>query len=360
MKAADIVEFRAVNKLFGGVAAVTDVDLAIKRGEFFSLLGPSGCGKTTLLRMLAGFESPTKGRIFLEGVEIQDTVVHKRPIRMVFQNYALFPHLSVNRNVAYGLRRARFGRDELQAIVQQALEQVELTQYGDRLPSQLSGGQKQRVALARALVCKPKLLLLDEPLAALDKKLREQMQIELRTLQRSLGLTFVFVTHDQEEALNLSDRIAVMDAGRIVQVAAPSELYERPSNSYVGSFIGSMNFVSCSLSESGVAVKVDAGALGSFEIDRTQISAESGESRLAIRPEKIVLHWSKPACRSIEGNLGTQAYFGDRSHYFVHVVGIDRPLIVAVQHAQRQLMRAGNSQQVWLEIPENSFVVYRG
>ncbi|MEM7667841.1 MAG: ABC transporter ATP-binding protein, partial [Pseudomonadota bacterium] len=236
------ISIQNVSKSFGLVRAVEDVSIDIGHGEFFSLLGSSGCGKTTLLRMLAGFEGATSGEIYIDGQPMSAVPPHHRPVNMVFQSYAIFPHLNVRDNIAYGLRKQKLSRDERNGRVDELLELIKLPGYGDRRANQLSGGQRQRVALARALILRPKVLLLDEPLGALDKQLREQMQIELRALQRAVGITFVFVTHDQEEALTLSDRIAVMSGGEVLQMDTPHMLYERPSSREVASFIGTMNF----------------------------------------------------------------------------------------------------------------------
>ncbi len=252
-----------VSKRFAEVTAVDAANIAIARGEFFSLLGPSGCGKTTLLRMIAGFEFPDEGAILIDGADVTDAPPNRRPTNMVFQSYAIFPHLNVFDNIAYGLRRERLARAALNARAEEALAMIKLEGFGARKADQLSGGQRQRVALARALVCRPKVLLLDEPLGALDKRLREAMQIELRQLQKAVGITFVFVTHDQEEALSMSDRIAVMSGGRVLQIAAPRTLYEAPSCREVADFIGTMNFFEGVVAAvEGGGIVVDAGAAG--------------------------------------------------------------------------------------------------
>ena len=240
-KRAPLVQFQAVSKRFGGFVAVDQVSLDIFEGEFFALLGPSGCGKTTLLRMLAGFEQPSAGRILLEGADISDVPAYRRPVNMMFQSYALFPHMTVAGNVAFGLRQDGLSKQAIATRVDEMLALVKLEQFGGRKPHQLSGGQRQRVALARALAKQPRVLLLDEPLSALDRKLREDTRFELVELQRKLGLTFVIVTHDQEEAMVLADRIGVMNAGRLEQVAAPSVVYEQPNSRWVASFIGDIN-----------------------------------------------------------------------------------------------------------------------
>src|SRR6266850_4620549 len=241
-RAAADVRLERIEKSFDGkTRAVDRVDLAISAGEFFALLGPSGCGKTTTLRMIAGFEEPDAGRIFVGSEDITDTPVHRRDMGMIFQSYALFPHRTVAENVAFGLRMRGLGKSEIKVRVTQALRQVALEGYEDRRPAQLSGGQQQRVALARAIVIRPRVLLCDEPLAALDRKLRQSMQVELKQLQQQLGVTLIFVTHDQEEAMTVSDRIAVMNAGRIDQIGSPSEIYNRPRTRFVADFIGEIN-----------------------------------------------------------------------------------------------------------------------
>jgi ABC-type Fe3+/spermidine/putrescine transport system ATPase subunit len=321
-----------VTKRFGSVVAVDDADLTIGRGEFFSLLGPSGCGKTTLLRMIAGFEYPDAGDIFVEDQRITDTPPNLRPSNMVFQSYAIFPHLDVFDNIAYGLRKARLTRDELRRRVDEALAMVRLEGFGMREADQLSGGQRQRVALARALVRRPKVLLLDEPLGALDKRLREAMQIELRQLQKSVGVTFVFVTHDQEEALSMSDRIAVMSGGRILQVASPRELYEQPNCREVADFIGEMNFFA-----PGEIVTADHA--GSAAV-------------LAVRPEKISMSRESGA---VKGTVSSAAYLGERSHYGVTVEGRVEPVAVAAQNTTRGGFAVGDA--VWLSWDADGAVV---
>src|SRR5690348_11358446 len=246
-----LVRFERVSKRFGALAAVDDLTLDIAQNEFFALLGPSGCGKTTLLRMLAGFEMPSAGRILLDGSDIAAVPPHRRPVNMMFQSYALFPHLNVESNVGFGLRQENVSRKEIAARVDEMLALVRLTGYGKRRIGQLSGGQKQRIALARALIKKPRVLLLDEPLAALDKKLRGETQFELKELQRKLGTTFIIVTHDQDEAMTLADRIAVMNAGKLAQVADPVEIYERPKSRWVADFIGDVSLVEGRAGEDG-------------------------------------------------------------------------------------------------------------
>jgi spermidine/putrescine ABC transporter ATP-binding subunit len=280
------VRFDNVTKHYQNVVAIKALNLDIPRGTFFSLLGPSGCGKTTTLRMIAGFEHPTQGEIFIRGERVTDIPPYRRNFGMVFQNYALFPHMSVAQNVAFGLKMRKLRRDEIVKRVRETLDLVKLNGFEDRYPKQLSGGQQQRVALARALVIHPTVLLLDESLSALDKMLREEMQVELRELQRKLGITAVFVTHDQEEALTMSDHVAVMRAGVVEQVGTPSEIYESPRTEFVAGFLGNSNFVD------GVVVNSSAdGAridIGGAQIRIDGCTASTGERvRLALRPEKI-------------------------------------------------------------------------
>ena len=276
-----------LTKHFGSVVAVDSVDLDIPAGGFFSLLGPSGCGKTTTLRMIAGFETPTSGRVLLDGHDIARTPPSKRPVNTVFQSYALFPHLRVFDNVAFGLRRAGVAKDAVRRRVAEALELVQLAEYARRKPGQLSGGQQQRVALARALVLKPAVLLLDEPLGALDAKLRRQLQVELKQLQHQVGITFVYVTHDQEEALTMSDRIAVINRGRIEQAASPQDLYEEPANAFVADFLGVSNLMDATVTgPSGPGVQVQLSDSFSVEVHRGDVEIR-GPAKVVIRPERI-------------------------------------------------------------------------
>ena len=285
----DILQLRSLRKTFpGGVTAVDDISLDIREGEFITLLGPSGCGKTTTLRMIAGFEKPDEGRVFLGGGDITETPPYRRNVNTVFQDYALFPHLTIRDNVAYGLKRSNLGKDEIVRQTDDALARVELSDKAALRPHMLSGGQKQRVALARALVCNPKVLLLDEPLSALDAKLREAMQVELKTLHETIGLTFILVTHDQNEAMVMSDRVVIMEKGRIVQIGLPSELYERPVNAYVADFIGTSNFVEGVVSDvDGRSVSVRVGG-DRITIADTPGTHKAGDSvTLCARPEKM-------------------------------------------------------------------------
>jgi ABC-type Fe3+/spermidine/putrescine transport system ATPase subunit len=321
---APIVRIEGATKRFGAVVAVDNVDLEIARGELFALLGGSGCGKSTLLRLLAGLETPDSGRILIDGEDMTGVPPHRRPVNMMFQSYALFPHMDVAANVGYGLRRDGTPKSEITARVAQALALVRLEELGARKPSQLSGGQRQRVALARALIKRPKILLLDEPLAALDRKLREGTRFELVRLQEQLGLTFIVVTHDQEEAMSMASRLAVMNAGRIVQTGAPHELYEQPASRFVADFIGIANIV--------------------------ETGATEGRGRwLALRPEKIALHAGPAdATHTMAGRIVDIAYEGGRSLYRV---AVDEGRIMIVSSANVLRTPEGpfrRGQDVWL------------
>ena len=285
--ATSAVALKMLNKNFGDVAAVTNLDLEIPQGEFFSMLGPSGSGKTTVLRIIAGFESATSGQVFLEGADVTDLAPFDRDVNTVFQDYALFPHMSIQQNVEYGLRARKIAKAERAKLASEAIESVKLTHLADRLPHQLSGGQRQRIALARALVLRPKVLLLDEPLGALDKQLREEMQVELKRIQREAGITFVFVTHDQEEAMRMSDRIAVFNQGKIEQIGTPREVYENPSSAFVASFLGVSNLIS------GPAAKELFGS----------------DQLVNVRPERISL--LKENTKVSEGEIGVKASITD-------------------------------------------------
>lgn len=304
------VQFTQVSRQFGEVKAVDRVSIDIQDGEFFSMLGPSGSGKTTCLRLIAGFEQPSAGSIRIHGEEAAGLPPYLRDVNTVFQDYALFPHMSVLENVAYGLKVKGVAKSERLARAEEALGMVALGGYGGRKPVQLSGGQRQRVALARALVNRPRVLLLDEPLGALDLKLREQMQSELKKLQRQLGITFIFVTHDQEEALTMSDRIAVMSKGQVLQVGSPTEIYEAPVNRTVADFIGETNFLDAEASESGLLLG-DGQRLGLAQGERR------GPVTLAIRPERVELD----AAGNLEGEVETVVYVGTDTLYLLRVAG---------------------------------------
>jgi spermidine/putrescine transport system ATP-binding protein len=305
----EAVRFEAVSKRFGETAAVRDLGITIRKGEFFSLLGPSGCGKTTTLRMIAGFEQPSEGAIFLEGKPVVGVPPYERNVNTVFQSYALFEHLDVYENVAFGLKRRRVGKDEIRRRVGEALELVQLEGRPDAKPRELSGGQAQRVALARALVNRPAVLLLDEPLGALDLKLRRQMQVELKQIQREVGITFAYVTHDQEEALSMSDRIAVMSEGRVEQCGAPEEIYEQPHGEFVAGFIGISNLIEGVAGERPGEVRL---------ADRSTVPAPvpdgcaPGETvRIAVRPEKLALDEEiEPGMVTLAGTILASVYLG--------------------------------------------------
>ena len=334
MQGAEFLRLDGIAKRYGDVLAVDDVSLSIKRGEFFSLLGPSGCGKTTLLRVIGGFIQPDRGRVLIDGQDVTDLPPNKRPTNTVFQSYAIFPHLNVRDNIAYGLRTERVPKAELDTRVAQALAMIKLEHCAEKQSHQLSGGERQRVALARALVKRPKVLLLDEPLGALDKRLREAMQIELRQLQREVGISFVFVTHDQEEALSMSDRIAVMEKGKVLQVADPKTLYEAPNSRAVASFIGTMNlFEGRVAAVSGAAIAVETSALGRLELTRPDSALGAGNAVLvAIRPESLSLSRRPEGGRSLPCRLISSAYFGDRSQFQVGLDGVPAAIAVAAPH----------------------------
>lgn len=324
------VQIKGVTKKFGDVTAVDNVDLDIQRGELFCLLGGSGCGKTTLLRMLAGFEFPQAGTISIDGIDMSEVPAYERPTNMMFQSYALFPHMSVEKNIAFGLQQDRMPRGEIADRVHDILKLVELQDYKKRKPQQLSGGQRQRVALARALVKEPKLLLLDEPLAALDKKLRKQTQFELANIQEQVGVTFIVVTHDQEEAMTLSTRMAVMNSGRFEQIGTPTEIYEFPQSRFVADFIGSANiFEGRVVEDSADHVRVETD-LGEIYINHGQSVAKGSQIWVALRPEKIYLSKSapeKPGPNQATGMVDDIGYLGDTSIYKIRM---DNGLILDV------------------------------
>jgi len=332
-----IIKINNVTKIYGSdVMAVDDVSLEIERGEFFALLGPSGCGKTTLLRMLAGFETPTDGSLSIDGAEMADVQANERPVNMVFQSYAVFPHMTVAQNVGYGLKIDKVARKEIAHRVEEALELVKLGGLGDRMPDELSGGQRQRVALARALIKRPSVLLLDEPLSALDAKLREAMQLELVRLQKTVGITFVIVTHDQAEALSMADRIAVMESGVVRQVASPAELYEHPASRFVGDFIGQINLFDGTASSAGEGnVEITANPLSTI----TMKSDLSGKICLAVRPEKVEISREKPTGTnriSAQGKVTDIAYYGGYSNVYVEI-GSNAPVLAEITNAAREV-----------------------
>jgi spermidine/putrescine transport system ATP-binding protein len=321
------IELREVSKFFGQVPAVNGISLDVRQGEFLTLLGPSGCGKTTTLRMIGGFELPSSGEILIEGEAMGDRPPYRRPVNTVFQNYALFPHMSVGQNVSYGLEMAGVPKPERQRRVAEALAMVRLPHVENRKPAELSGGQQQRVALARALVNRPAVLLLDEPLGALDLKLRKAMQLELKQLNREVGATFVYVTHDQEEALTMSDRIAVMNEGRILQLGAPEDIYERPRTRFVADFIGQTNFLDVEVvSSNGAAVEVDLPGSGPLRARMPDGMQPQGRMTLAVRPEKISLLADLPGSESpgwdrLTGRLEEIIYVGTYTQYLLRLPG---------------------------------------
>jgi putrescine transport system ATP-binding protein len=314
-----LVQFEAVSKRFGSAAAVDRLSLGVYEGEFFALLGPSGCGKTTLLRMLAGFERPDEGHILLDGKDIADVPPHRRPVNMMFQNYALFPHLTVAGNVAFGLKQDGLPRAEIEARVRDMLALVKLEDLAARKPHQLSGGQCQRVALARALVKRPRVFLLDEPLAALDRKLREETRFELIELQRRLGLTFVIVTHDREEAMTVADRIAVMRQGRLAQVATPAEIYEHPNSRWVAEFIGEINLIEGRIVSSGAETVVERTGGGRLRVAQAVDAAVGATVWVAVRPERIQIAAAADGENRFDGRVVDISYRGDVTLYKVRL-----------------------------------------
>jgi putrescine transport system ATP-binding protein len=346
---APFIKVDGITKSFGGFTAVDQVDLEIFRGELFSLLGASGCGKTTLLRILAGLETPTSGRVWIDGVDITQMPAYERPVNMMFQSYALFPHMNVAQNVAYGLKRDGIPKEEIGQRVDQMLTMVELSGFSKRKPHQLSGGEQQRVALARALVKRPKVLLLDEPLAALDKRLREQTQYELMRIQEQLGVTFIVVTHDQQEAMTLSTRIAVMNEGRFIQVGPPTELYENPDNRFIASFIGSVNlFAGRTLTRDDHLYTI---ALNKHDlqcqVEHTQHLNNGSPIWVAVRPEKITISRTPVASEGLNQLTGTVddiAYTGNLSTYRVKTQPGD---IVEVTHPNQSRSRGSQLIADW-------------
>jgi putrescine transport system ATP-binding protein len=357
------VRIANVSKKFGDFTAVDDVSLDIRRGEIFCLLGGSGSGKTTLLRVLAGFETPSAGSIRIDGVDMRDIPPYERPVNMMFQSYALFPHMSVEKNVAFGLEQEGRTRDAIRRQVGEILDIVKMGGYNSRKPHQLSGGQRQRVALARALVKRPKLLLLDEPLAALDKKLREHTQFELLNIQQHLGVTFIVVTHDQEEAMTLGQRLGVMNHGRIAQVGTPADIYESPATRFVADFIGSVNMFAGAVREAAAGrLSIDCGELGATVLaERVPGGAAGASVWVAIRPEKINISRQPPAAsvagNAVQGTVSEIAYMGDMSIYLVRLVS-GKLMRVTLPNVMRGGERPiARNESVWLSWHGSSPVV---
>ncbi len=345
------IEFRAVSKYYGDVVAVENIDLQVPKGSFIALLGPSGCGKTTCLRMIGGFEQPSEGDVFINGVSMVGVPAYRRPVNMVFQSYALFPHLDVAENVSYGIdqMRPRLTSSERMRRVDEALEMVRLGSYGERKIHELSGGQQQRVALARALINKPRVLLLDEPLAALDKKLRTAMQLELQNLHRELGITFLLVTHDQEEALSMSDRVCVMNTGRIVQMASPEEIYARPANLFVSEFVGKTNLVKVAVELSGT--RSAALRLANNHVIALQDASglKSGAATLSLRPEAIRMSPSPAASMAgLAGLITHRIFLGASAEYIVTVPGIGDVMVTTEAHVSSDNQRFDVGENVIL------------
>ncbi len=362
------IEFRGVTKRFDDVVAVDNVSLTVERGAFFSFLGPSGCGKTTSLRLIAGFDQPTEGGVFIGGNSVVGIPSHKRPVNMVFQQYALFPHMDVTENIGYGLRQRnpKPPKQEIIKRVDETLEMVRLSGYGKRRVWELSGGQQQRVALARALINHPTCLLLDEPLAALDRKLRREMQIELQTLQRDVGITFILVTHDQEEALSMSDRICIMREGQIIQSGSPRELYDEPVNRYVADFVGKTNFFNgevIDVDDSRVSIKTDPGqVLLGAQPQGAPLPAKGSRACVAVRPEMIAITAADEANNdsniAIQGRVMNMIFLGEHSEYLIATEGYGDVMVLSpksIESTKRSFTPGDNVSISWR--PEAALVL---
>ncbi|MFH1807007.1 MAG: ABC transporter ATP-binding protein [Pseudomonadota bacterium] len=359
-----VVSARSVSKIFGNgpeqVRALDDVSVDICQNEFFTMLGPSGCGKMTLLRLIGGFEQATSGDILLEGQVLNDLPPYKRPINTVFQSYALFPHLTVRQNITFGLEMKGMPRREANGRADEMLDLVQLAPYGDRMPSQLSGGQQQRIALARALAPAPRVLLLDEPLSALDLKLRKEMQIELKRLQTETGITFVFVTHDQEEALAMSDRIAVMQAGKILQIGSPRDIYEGPTHRFVADFIGESNFLHGEVRQTdGGAVVLALAGGREIALAAMPVSGPRDNVTISIRPERLALYVGNDQNGGLTGTIRDIVYFGTDTTYHIDLgpSGADAKLTVRVQNRDGEGREFERGAQVGVTVPVDAIRV---
>ncbi len=357
-----IVRFENITKQFGDFVAVKNCTLDIFEREFFALLGPSGCGKSTLLRMLAGFEQPTEGRIIVQGRDITALAPYERSdVNMMFQSYALFPHMTVESNIGFGLRQEGMAKSEIAARVEEAMAMVELKPFAKRKPNQLSGGQQQRVALARAIAKKPRIMLLDEPLGALDKKLRQQAQFELMRIQESTGTTFIIVTHDQEEAMTVASRIAVMDKGNIIQVATPGDIYEAPKSRYVASFIGDVNVLEGKVSAIADGVIDIEGTVNGcrFKTRSSEPVTVGQQVWLAIRPEKIRIGHGKPdsPINAVSGKVDDVGYLGSISHYHVRIANGQRVTALRANTAATDGPAISWEDDVWLDWPPEAGIV---
>jgi spermidine/putrescine transport system ATP-binding protein len=362
------IHLEGVSKRFAETLAVDDLTLSIERGAFFAMLGPSGCGKTTTLRMIGGFEDPTAGKVFLGGDDVTQRPPYRRDVNTVFQSYALFPHLSVEKNVAFGLERKKTDKGEIKRRVGEALEMVQLAGYGKRKSSQLSGGQQQRVALARALVNRPRALLLDEPLGALDLRLRKQLQIELKRIQQEVGITFVHVTHDQEEAMSMADAIAVMNEGRIEQAGSAADLYERPSTAFVANFLGVSNLIDAKLKSSngGGLSTVETHDGAALHVPADRIGPHGGDAvQVGVRPEKVALVAAgEPAPAGVNvlrGTVVVASFLGVSIHYVVRTAGGEEVTVFAqnLDGSEPDSFAVGREAQLTWN-PQHTFVVARG
>ena len=354
------IEIKGVSKNFGEVIAVDNVDLEIKKGELFSILGASGSGKTTLLRILAGLEVPSQGNVLIDGVDMTSVAPYDRPVNIMFQNYALFPHMSVFENIAYGLKKEGMGKEGIQEKVERMLALVKLEGYENRKPNQLSGGQSQRVALARSLIKEPKVLLLDEPMAALDKKLRQSTQFELMDIHYELGITFVIVTHDQEEAMTLSDRIAIMEQGQFVQIGSPNLIYENPKSKFVADFLGNINLLEATVTEqSDDRIVVKCEALGGELELNNQDQSNTSKMTVALRPEKVMIEKTMPTeneQKFVKGMVEDFGYFGNLSIYRVRTES-DHIIQVSKQNRDRVEQSIKWDDEVYLSWENESLML---